>query len=743
MTPHSTDYQHPSDIDALYDDRRDFCVIALTGYTGAGCSTLAQYMENSDFFKDASVRNPQTIGLKFPSTENNSDIYFSNLQGEVNSAIAKLNFKRKFTICKDFISNNYQPYKTLHYSWVLLLMAVMEIVQKSETFDAFKNGVAELIADKFRVSSLGVDDTYQRTLDELQITTGREAFFDGLREDEWINLHKEIQNLLYLQQNDPYQYKIELATVMNMTDGTQPSAFTVFLKKFNNWLFRQDYYCACFFYHRLGYLLRKCGSATVEYDSTYGKLDDFHHIYDVVNTINDIIKGIRHQKGDHQSKMPCRIVIDSVRNSLEARYLKERYSAFYMIAVHDEIENRKAHTNAKIRRFLGLDFNDETKNTTRLKEMIDKVWKIGEVEQENKDFEEGKFAAPNVERCVADAEIHIVNCQEIEKDVPIFNSMAEQWMKYASLIQHPGLITPSSEERCMVVAYTAKFNSGCLSRQVGAVITNAAHAIRTIGWNDVPYGQTPCGLRTVFDYHEIHAKRDDAANGEGKYVYSSFEKGGMIPRAYNNEGFDDKLIAHYKLPNPPSNYHQILKGLPFAYCFKSLHNKFEKVKNQVHTRALHAEENAILQMARFGGMPLENGIIYVTASPCELCCKKLYQIGVRKIVYIDEYPGISRENIISCGFKRPNLKQFQGAFGATYFKLYQPLMPYKEELSLRLKSTHKATENPVEIAKQGIKEVINKLPNLTEEEINGLNDFCATITAELRAKLKSAQVTKE
>lgn len=742
MNSYTFDPPHYSDIDALYDDRKNFCIIALTGYTGAGCSTLAQYMENPEFFNDHTVRNPQTIGLIFPATNNNSDIYFGHLRGEVDGAIARLNFKRKFTICKDFISHNYQPYKTLHYSWVLLLMAVTEIVKNSETPDTFKKGLATLVADKFRVSSLGGDDSYKQTLDELQITIGGEAKFD-LSEEEWINLYKEIQNLLQLQQEDSHQYKIELATVMNMTEGTQPSAFTVFLRKFNTWLFRQDYYCACFFYHRLGYLLRKCGSAIVEYDSTYGKPDDFHHIYDVVNTINDIIKGIRHHKDNDQKKEPCRIVIDSVRNSIEARYLKERYSAFYLIAVHDEIENRKAHTSKKIRAFLEMDFDNETKHSERLREMIEKVWMIGEVEQENKDFEEGKFAAPNVERCVADAEIHIVNCQEIEKDVPIFNSMAEQWMKYASLIQHPGLITPSSEERCMVVAYTAKFNSGCLSRQVGAVITNAAHAIRTIGWNDVPYGQTPCGLRTVFDYHEIHAKRDDAANGEGKYVYSSFEKGGMIPRAYNNEGFDDKLIAHYKLPNPPSNYHQILKGLPFAYCFKSLHNKFEKVKNQVHTRALHAEENAILQMARFGGMPLENGIIYVTASPCELCCKKLYQIGVRKIVYIDEYPGISRENIISCGFKRPNLKQFQGAFGATYFKLYQPLMPYKEELSLRLKSTHKATENPVEIAKQGIKEVINKLPNLTEEEINGLNDFCATITAELRAKLKSAQVTKE
>jgi len=78
-----------------------------------------------------------------------------------------------------------------------------------------------------------------------------------------------------------------------------------------------------------------------------------------------------------------------------------------------------------------------------------------------------------------------------------------------------------------------------------------------------------------------------------------------------------------------------------------------------------------------------NGVIYVTASPCELCSKKLYQIGVRRIVYIDPYPGIAREQIIAAGFKRPQLKLFQGAYGATYFKLYQPFISYKDELGIR------------------------------------------------------------
>lgn len=131
------------------------------------------------------------------------------------------------------------------------------------------------------------------------------------------------------------------------------------------------------------------------------------------------------------------------------------------------------------------------------------------------------------------------------------------------------------------------------------------------------------------------------------------------------------------------NLNYLMKGLPLSYCLKTLQNNYEGEKNQVHTGSLHAEENAILQMAKYGGESLHQGIIYVTASPCELCCKKLYQIGVRKIIYIDEYPGISRQNIIQSGFHQPRLKQFQGAYGSTYFKLYQPFIAYKDELKLR------------------------------------------------------------
>jgi len=73
---------------------------------------------------------------------------------------------------------------------------------------------------------------------------------------------------------------------------------------------------------------------------------------------------------------------------------------------------------------------------------------------------------------------------------------------------HPGLITPNHIERCMQIAYNAKLNSGCLSRQVGAVITDENYCIRSIGWNSTPEGQIPCNLRTLSN---LEGNNDDIA----------------------------------------------------------------------------------------------------------------------------------------------------------------------------------------------------------------------------------------
>jgi dCMP deaminase len=54
-------------------------------------------------------------------------------------------------------------------------------------------------------------------------------------------------------------------------------------------------------------------------------------------------------------------------------------------------------------------------------------------------------------------------------------------------------------------------------------------------------------------------------------------------------------------------------------------------------RAVHAEQNVIIQAARFG-MPLDGANLYCTTQPCFICAKMLINCGIGKIYVAETYP---------------------------------------------------------------------------------------------------------
>ena len=99
-----------------------------------------------------------------------------------------------------------------------------------------------------------------------------------------------------------------------------------------------------------------------------------------------------------------------------------------------------------------------------------------------------------------------------------------------------------------------------------------------------------------------------------------------------------------------------------------------------YTRALHAEENALFQALRNAGARIEGGTLYTTASTCTLCAKKAYELGISRIVYIDEYPGIAIDQSIKVGARQIAVDQFEGVSGSAYYWLFEPLLPEKDLL---------------------------------------------------------------
>lgn len=68
-------------------------------------------------------------------------------------------------------------------------------------------------------------------------------------------------------------------------------------------------------------------------------------------------------------------------------------------------------------------------------------------------------------------------------------------------------------------------------------------------------------------------------------------------------------------------------------------------------RALHAEQNAIIQAATLG-QSIEGATIYVTHQPCIICAKMIINAGITRIVVRSGYPDKMSEEMV----KEANLK---------------------------------------------------------------------------------------
>ncbi|MFZ1765093.1 MAG: hypothetical protein WAT68_00250, partial [Candidatus Nitrotoga sp.] len=385
-------------------------------------------------------------------------------------------------------------------------------------------------------------------------------------------------------------------------------------------------------YQEAGDNIRASGKANI-------KAFDSARIFFLPRVINKIVRALQYKHKD-EGKENLFIVIDAIRNPYEAEYFKQRHAHFFLVAVNTPNSERLAHL----------------RDSHKLSDI--QIQRLDQKEYPKKTSGIEMFVSQNIQRCIELADIHITNPKRQK-----FNNieLANQLYWYVTLIKHPGLVTPTAIERSMQLAFTAKLNSGCISRQVGAVITDSSYSVKAVGWNSVPEGQVPCLLRGV----------DELLHGVGDTsTFSEYEQNSTEFRKVLDLSFSEIL----KDPG--------LGGRPFPYCFKDVYNEVEGEKNQVHTRSLHAEENAFLQITKYGGGGIKGGVLFTTASPCELCSKKAYQLGIEKIYFIDPYPGISNDHILKSGNSNPELILFGGAIGSAYHKVYQPIMPYKDELKV-------------------------------------------------------------
>ena len=54
-------------------------------------------------------------------------------------------------------------------------------------------------------------------------------------------------------------------------------------------------------------------------------------------------------------------------------------------------------------------------------------------------------------------------------------------------------------------------------------------------------------------------------------------------------------------------------------------------------RGLHAEQNAIIQAAKYG-ISISGAVVYCTTQPCIICAKMLINSGITEIIFEESYP---------------------------------------------------------------------------------------------------------
>ena len=673
----------------LYQERKDFCVVALTGVLGSGFEELTEVMSDPAKLL-SSVRTPTNIKKSFKQESVGEE--------REKKAVQQNLFYRKYDICYNYAKACYAPYKILKYNNVLWLYTLKLFVNEIEDADKqnqecannLKEKVQKLIKQNYSPYFYKENSIYSKYKEDLKDTSTN--ILNDL-DVKWEELYTIIRDIPNFTRNNDNLYAKDHNSLAEFFFGN--NYFCTFCKNIREKMLSFDYYLYCLFHWRLGIFIRAYKDPLHTINGKEGISDEIykehHNLFGVVQLISTIIKEY-HKNNDLQDKEKgCRICIDSLRNSFEAKYLQERFSAFYLVNVFSPLnENIRYIINNNIDKNNSCQGYDNDR-LNAIKEATYELYKK-EAKSEAKD---GCLAMHDVDTCVANAEIHIAYrpFKNKNESVAKFYYIAEQWMKYATLIQRPGLLTPDTDERCMQIAYTAKFNSGCISRQVGAVITNQDGSIRTIGWNDPPYGQVPCSLRDIRNLQKLD--REQKIEKELSSSYSNFELGGTFDEKgkftedqtmciYESSSKNFIQKVQYELNKISDDELQKIEALPYPYCFKQCHTEWyeKEAGNSFHQRAIHAEENAMMQMVKYGGEALKGGVIYVTASPCEICSKKLYQIGVRKIIYIDPYPGIARQQVIESGLLRPELINYEGVYGATYFKLYSHFIDYKDELQI-------------------------------------------------------------
>ncbi|QWG15502.1 hypothetical protein KMZ29_13035 [Bradyrhizobium sediminis] len=310
--------------------------------------------------------------------------------------------------------------------------------------------------------------------------------------------------------------------------------------------------------------------------------------------IEKIVAQINLDRGSSESLPKARrhfTIIDSIKHPDEVKRLREVYGeTFWLIGIFAPDEVRRGRIIA------------EGHNENYVVEIF------------KRDEDEGLKSGQRVRDAMFLADFFIRNDGDNDKNL---RRTVDRFLDVMFAI---GVQTPTRDESAMYGATSAAAESACLSRQVGAVIANTDGDIIGMGNNDVPkFGG---GLYSQDDGDGDHR----CFQWRGKICHNDFRKEEILSRiavALGEAGIFDSKSGTV---DPKRQ----------AKAIDVLHSS--DVRNLIEfSRAVHAEMEAIISVARNGKAGLIGGTLYSTTFPCHSCARHIVAAGIKRVIYIEPY----------------------------------------------------------------------------------------------------------
>lgn len=222
--------------------------------------------------------------------------------------------------------------------------------------------------------------------------------------------------------------------------------------------------------------------------------------------------------------------------------------------------------------------------------------KVAFEDDDTRDSRENFETGQQVTLCYQMADIIIINGKDIKSTgSDDFKALEQKTERFIDIIEGRESFVPSEIETLMAMAYANSVRSSCSQRKVGALIIDDFGNVFSSGYNEVPTFERSCR-----------------------------QEYGICYRKYLRNKFSEELTDIIQDEETKNRVAAVVKG-----HFKALD----------YCRALHAEENAIVNMARLGGTKnLDDATLYTTTYPCNMCANKIAQVGIRHLVYFGPYP---------------------------------------------------------------------------------------------------------